>query len=115
VRPDYDGSTLIDSAGDELGTIRQTYVDEDGFARFFDVKMGSVFTRHHLVPADQAQFTPDGVRVPFLRDVVEESPSFDPEDTLEGDTLSQARNYYSQRFGATAALLDGTVSSVQTG
>lgn len=99
---DYDGDDLIDSAGDKVGTVERTYVDDNGQARFLAVKIGTLMAKHRLVPAEDAQEDEGGVRVSYLRDVIEESPSVDSGDTLEGDALDEVRGYY-QGVGAPAS------------
>jgi hypothetical protein len=99
MRQIYDGLQLLDSAGRPIGTIRQSYLDESGVVQFLDVKLRTVTGRHHLVPADHAETSPDGVRVPYARGVVEESPAVRGDETLTGDELERVRDYYAQEFG----------------
>lgn len=91
---DFDGSDLIDTGGDKVGTIDRTYVDDSGVARFVSVKIGALLGKHHLVPAERAQEVDQGIQVPYLKDVIEESPAVDSGDTLEGETLGDVRAYY---------------------
>lgn len=101
MKPSYDGAALLDDTGEQIGTVSRTYVDDNDTPRFLDVKIGSIIGRHHLVPADGADVTPDGVRIPYVKDVIEESPAVSGDDTLEGDELSRVREYYAQDFGGT--------------
>src|SRR5437868_2552784 len=96
---DYSGATLLDSDGEKVGTIERSYEDESGTPRFLDVRLGSIVRTHRLVPADQAEQLPEGVRVPYTKDTIEESPAGSWGDTLEGEDLTRVRGYYSQDFG----------------
>ena len=97
---DYDGAHLLDADGNDLGTVERSYVDESGAVQFVSVKMGALFAKHRLVPVDQAQQTDQGLQVPYIKDVVEESPDVSSGDLLEGDALEQVRSYYAGDYGA---------------
>ncbi|HLJ66811.1 MAG TPA: PRC-barrel domain-containing protein [Chloroflexota bacterium] len=94
IRSDFDGAALIDSAGERIGTVERTFVDDNGNPRFLKVRMGHLPPRHRLVPAEQAETEDDGVRVPYLRDVIEESPPAAMDDNLSGDELTRIQEYY---------------------
>lgn len=99
---DYDGVPLVDNAGDEVGKIERTYIDDSGNVRFVEVKMGTLLPKHRLVPADRAERDGDVVRVPFTRDTIEESPAVKAGDTLEGETLGEVGDYYANDIGTVA-------------
>jgi uncharacterized protein YrrD len=91
---DYDGARVLDADGNAVGTVDRTYIDDRGRAQMVAVKMGSLFAKHRLVPVDQAQVTGDGLQVPYIKDVIEESPDVSSGDTVEGDVLDRVRSYY---------------------
>lgn len=92
---DYDGATLVTSDGEQLGTIERTYVDDTGEVRFVEVKIGSLFAKHRLVPADEAEMTDSGLTVPYSKATVMDSPDASSEgDTVEGTALDRVRAYY---------------------
>src|SRR5206468_145725 len=91
---DYDGLDVLDSAGENIGTVNRTFIDGGGAPRFLDVRQHGLLRKHRLIPADQLQETGEGIRVPYTRELIEESPSYDPSDTLEGETLDQVQAYY---------------------
>jgi|SRR5947209_1954759 len=93
---DYDGLDLIDSAGDSVGTIDRTYVDDAGTARMVCVKMGTILKSHRLVPADGLEERDRTVQSSYLKDVIEESPDFEGGDTIEGDVLVAVQEYYAR-------------------
>ncbi len=96
---DYDGAQVIDAGGDHIGTVDRTYVDDNETPRFIEVKMGGLLPKHRLVPVDQAEMTDDGLRVPYVKDMIEESPHIGRNDSLEGDTLEGVRSYYASGDG----------------
>ena len=68
---DYDGADLLSGDGDKIGTVERSYVDGTGFARFVEVKIGTLLAKHRLVPTDNAQRLDAGLQVPFSKAVVE--------------------------------------------
>lgn len=91
---DFNGSDATDSAGNHIGSVERTYVDDAGNASMLAVKLGAIMVKHRLIPAEGMTSTDDGVRFPWSKDVVESSPSIDAGDTLEGDDLDAIRQYY---------------------
>ncbi len=91
---DFNGSDVIDSGGNHIGTVERTYVDEDGHAGVLGVKLGTILAKHRLVPADSMTPSDDGIHLPWSKDVIESSPSINSGDTLEGDDLDSVRQYY---------------------
>lgn len=96
---DYDGAQVIDASGDHIGTVDRTYVDNNEIPRLIEVKMGGLLPRHRLIPIDQAEMTDDGLRVPYVKDMIEESPHISRSDSLAGDTLERVRSYYASGDG----------------
>ena len=96
---DYDGAQVIDAGGDHIGTVDRTYVDDNETPRLIEVKMGGLLSKHRLIPVDQAEMTDDGLRVPYVKDMIEESPHIGRSDSLEGETLERVRSYYASGDG----------------
>jgi len=104
---DYDGATVLDTAGEKIGTVERSYMDDRGMTRFVEVKMGGFRAKHRLVPMDQLERTDDGIKVPYGKDVVVASPDASPAgDTLEGEMLDEVRAYYASGPGGTGATTD---------
>jgi hypothetical protein len=112
---DYDGAGVIDSAGDHVGTVERTYVDETNVPRFVEVKIGTLLPKHRLVPADGAEMTDNGLQVPFLKDVIEEAPDAPNGDTLEGADLDGIRSYYEHDGNLEAERADEEIDSSPPG
>lgn len=93
---DYNGADVIDTNGDKIGTVERTYDDAEGTPRFVEISMGSLFSKEQrLVPVESAEFTDDGLQVPFSKGVIEDSPDASSAgDTLEGGLLDSVRAFY---------------------
>ncbi|GAC1443358.1 MAG: hypothetical protein NVSMB52_01610 [Chloroflexota bacterium] len=94
----FDGLKLVDSAGDAVGSVERTYLDDSGAVKFLEVKMGTILSRSRLVPGDAAQVSNGTVRVPYTKEAIEESPGVKSGDTLEGSTLESVQSYYSNEL-----------------
>jgi len=103
---DYDGAQVIDAGGDHIGTVDRTYVDNNEIPRIIEVKMGGLLPKHRLIPIDQAEMTHDGLRVPYVKDMIEESPHISRSDSLAGDTLERVRSYYASGDGIVETTVD---------
>jgi len=98
---DYDGAAVFDADGNKIGTVERTYVDDSRTSQFVEVKMGSLFHKHRLVPLDEAQTEKDGLHVPLSRVDIERSPDVsDLGDGIDAGMLSLVRAYYSGDAGA---------------
>jgi hypothetical protein len=92
---DYDGADVFDAAGNKIGTVERTFIDDRGATQFVEVKLGSLFAKHRLVPVDEAEAGNGGIQVPFSKDEIEHSPDTKGlGETLEGDVLDEVRAYY---------------------
>jgi sporulation protein YlmC with PRC-barrel domain len=102
---DVRGFDVYDNTGDKIGTVEDLYFDrETHVARFFDVSAGGFLTmgkKHLLVPVEE--FTRDAseedrVRVNHDRDMVLESPEFDPDVVPDMDLQRTAYDYYGRPY-----------------
>lgn len=92
---DYDGASVIDVAGHEIGTVERSFVDDRGAVRIVEVKIGRLLAKHRLVPVQDADETAAGLKVAYTKQVIEDSPDASSmEDTLTGVTLERVRSYY---------------------
>jgi hypothetical protein len=92
---DYDGAHLIDSAGDDIGTVERTYADDSGAVQMVEVKIGSLFAKHRMVPATDADLQDDGLHVPYDKATIVSSPDVSSAgDTFDGGNLDAVREYY---------------------
>lgn len=92
---DWVGTTVYDAAGKEVGRVERAYPDGSGAVRYVRVKMGTLFARHRLVPADSSERTDAGLKLPYSKDTIESSPDLpDDVDPLSGMVSEDLRGYY---------------------
>ncbi|MGI8827010.1 MAG: DUF2382 domain-containing protein [Chloroflexota bacterium] len=93
---EYDGAGVLDEAGEKIGHVERSYVDDTGNVRMVEVKIGSLFAKHRLVPAEAGDLGENGLQLPFSRDTIENSPDHGHiGDTIEANTLDEVQTYYS--------------------
>ena len=93
---DYDGVVVFDAEGDKIGHVERTYVDKLGQSTFVELKMGTLFAKHRLVPLDGVQPENDGLRIPLSKEEVEDSPDVsDIGDGVDDGVLGRVEAYYS--------------------
>ncbi len=102
---DVRGFNVHDNNGDKIGTVEDLFFDrETHVARFFDVSAGGFLKmgkKHLLVPVEE--FTRDAseedrVRVNHDRDMVLNSPEFDPDVVPDMDLQRTAYDYYGRPY-----------------
>ncbi len=91
---DYDGDTVIDATGEEIGTVEQSYVDDAGHVCVVKVKLGRLFAKHRLVPVDDVEPHDGRLRVRYRKQTIEDAPDVDAKDDVVGETLARVRAYY---------------------
>jgi uncharacterized protein (TIGR02271 family) len=77
------GSNVLDSAGNKIGSIGQLYLDdrtED--PSWATVKTGLFGTSESFVPLAEATVDGDDIRVPYTKDQVKDAPRVDPDGHL---------------------------------
>jgi PRC-barrel domain len=91
----WQGRTMVDPAGDKLGTIDAIYLDDDtGQPEWATVTTGLFGTKTIFVPLAQAQSTGDSVQVPYHKDQVTDAPKVDADGQLsQGEEAELYRHY----------------------
>jgi PRC-barrel domain len=83
----WQGRTLVDPAGDKLGTIDAIYLDDDtGQPEWATVTGGLFSAKTAFVPLAQAQATGDSVQVPYDKDQVTHAPNMQADGNLSRTT-----------------------------
>lgn len=92
---DYDGAHVIDSEGEDIGTVERTFAGDRGDVQFVEVKLGSLFAKHRMVPAGDVDLQDDGLHVPYDKGVIVSSPDVSEiRDRLDGSALDTVRAFY---------------------
>lgn len=91
---DFQGLDVVDADGTKIGTVEHTFVAGDQ-PRYVEVKMGTLFAKHRLVPLENTRQEDGNLQVPYSKTTIEDSPRVDGDDSEIGEsTLSSVENYY---------------------
>jgi uncharacterized protein (TIGR02271 family) len=91
----WQGRTMVDPAGDKLGTIDAIYLDDEtGQPEWATVTSGLFTAKTAFVPLTQAQDTGDSVRVPVDKQQVKNAPTMDPDGQLSQDDEAELYRHY---------------------
>jgi uncharacterized protein (TIGR02271 family) len=90
----WQGRTMVDPAGDKLGTIDAIYLDnETGQPEWATVTSGLFTAKTAFVPLAQAQAMGDSVQVPYDKDQVKDAPSMAADGQLSQEEAELYRHY----------------------
>jgi uncharacterized protein (TIGR02271 family) len=91
----WQGRTMVDPAGDKLGTIDAIYLDDDtGQPGWATVTTGLFGTKATFVPLAQAQAMGDSVQVPYDKQRVKDAPNMQADGQLsQGEEAELYRHY----------------------
>jgi uncharacterized protein (TIGR02271 family) len=89
------GRTMVDSAGDKLGTIDAIYLDDEtGQPEWATVTSGMFIAKTAFVPLAQAQDTGDSVQVPYDKDQIKGAPTMEADGQLSQDDEAELYRHY---------------------
>jgi uncharacterized protein (TIGR02271 family) len=91
----WQGRTMVDPAGDKLGTIDAIYLDDEtGQPEWATVASGLFSAKTTFVPLAQAQDMGDSVQVPYDKQQVTDAPSMEADGSLSQDEEAELYHYY---------------------
>ena len=91
----WQGRTMVDPAGDKLGTIDAIYVDDEtGQPEWALVYTGLFTAKAAFVPLAQAQDIGDSVQVPYDKQQVTDAPSPQADGSLSQDEEAELYHHY---------------------
>jgi uncharacterized protein (TIGR02271 family) len=91
----WQGRTMVDPAGDKLGTIDAIYLDDEtGQPEWATVTSGLFTAKTAFVPLAQAQDTGDSVQVPYDKDQVKNAPTMEADGQLSQDDEAELYRHY---------------------
>jgi uncharacterized protein (TIGR02271 family) len=91
----WQGRTMVDPAGDKLGTIDAIYLDDDtGQPEWATVTTGMFDTKTTFVPLSQAQPIGDSVQVPYHKAQVTDAPNTQADRQLSQDQEAKLYRHY---------------------
>jgi uncharacterized protein (TIGR02271 family) len=92
---DWQGRTMVDPAGDKVGTIDAIYLDDDtGQPEWATVTTGLFATKTTFVPLTQAQAMGDSVQVPYDKAQVTDAPNMQTDGQLSQDEEAELYRHY---------------------
>jgi hypothetical protein len=103
---DWEGRTVLDRAGDKIGTIEEIFlVEETGRPEWALVKLGRIKGRTTLVPLAKAHPVDKGVAVDVEKDVVSEAPEIEADgEPSEQQVAALYRHYGIELSGSSASV-----------
>jgi uncharacterized protein (TIGR02271 family) len=91
----WQGRTMVDPAGDKLGTIDAIYLDDEtGQPEWALITSGLFTARATFVPLAGAQTTGDSVQVPYDKDQVNDAPGMEADGQLSQDEEAELYRHY---------------------
>jgi uncharacterized protein (TIGR02271 family) len=91
----WQGRTMVDPAGDKLGTIDAIYLDDEtGQPEWATVTSGLFSAKTAFVPIAQAQDIGDSVQVPYDKAQVKNAPSMAADGSLSQDEEAKLYRHY---------------------
>jgi Uncharacterized protein conserved in bacteria len=91
----WQGRTMVDPAGDKLGTIDAIYLDDEtGQPEWATVNSGLFTSKTAFVPLAQAQPMGDSVQVPYDKQQVKNAPSMEADGSLSQDEEAELYRHY---------------------
>ena len=91
----WQGRTMVDPAGDKLGTIDAIYLDDEtGQPEWATVTRGLFSAKAAFVPLAQAQAMGDSVQVPYDKQQVTDAPSMEAGGQLSQDEEAELYRHY---------------------
>ena len=91
----WQGRTMVDPAGDKLGTIDAIYLDDEtGQPEWATVTSGLFTATTAFVPLAQAQDTGDSIQVPYDKQQVKNAPSMEAGGQLSQDEEAELYRHY---------------------
>jgi uncharacterized protein (TIGR02271 family) len=91
----WQGRTMVDPAGDKLGTIDAIYLDDEtGQPEWATVTSGLFTAKTAFVPLAQAQDIGDSVQVPYDKQQVKNAPTMQADAQLSQDDEAQLYRHY---------------------
>ena len=95
----WQGRTMVDPAGDKLGTIDAIYLDDEtGQPEWATVTRGLFTAKAAFVPLAQAQDMGDSVQVPYDKDQVKDAPSMAADGQLSQEEEAELYRHYGLQY-----------------
>jgi hypothetical protein len=90
------GRTVVDRAGEKVGTLRDIYLDEDQRPHWGSVHTGLFGLRETLVPLGEAREQDDALQLPFEQQHIKDAPDLDPDVQLSAEEEDALYRHYGE-------------------
>jgi hypothetical protein len=101
---EWEGQTVLDRAGERIGTIEEIFLVEDtGRPEWALVKLGRLRGRTTLVPLAKAHPVDKGVEVDVEKDVVSEAPEIEADREPSEQQVNALYRHYGIELGGSSA------------
>jgi uncharacterized protein (TIGR02271 family) len=88
------GAPVYDAEREEIGSVEEIFYDhQTGRPEWVGIGTGFFGTKRVLVPLESADLSGDGLRVPYTKDHVKDSPNIDS-DEISSETEQELYAYY---------------------
>ena len=95
----WQGRTMVDPAGDKLGTIDAIYLDDEtGQPEWATVTSGLFTAKTAFVPLAQAQAMGDSVQVAYDKQQVTDAPNMQADGSLSQDDEAELYRHYGMEY-----------------
>jgi hypothetical protein len=93
---DLRGADVLDRQGEKIGRLGQLYTDPAGQPAWATVQTGWFGLRESLVPLYGAQWTTEGLQVPYDKETIKDAPNVDvePDEPLTTDEVGRLYEHY---------------------
>jgi sporulation protein YlmC with PRC-barrel domain len=89
------GMEVRDSAGEKVGTVDDSYTDEQGsYLRYIAVSTGWFGTKRHMIPIDDVRVEEDYLVLPYGQDQLREGPAYEREDDFTREHEERVYGHY---------------------
>ena len=96
------GATVVDAAGQKVGSVREIYLDNDtGVAEWALVHTGLLGTRSTFVPLAEAVHDGGSIQVPYTKHQIEGAPNLDEGGRLSGTAEAELYAFYGLIYSET--------------
>ncbi len=97
---DWEGRTMLDRAGERIGTIEEIYlVEETGQPDWAVVRLGRLGKSRALVPLVGAEPVERGIRAAYEKDVIDDAPRIDGAAEPSEQQVDAVYRHYDIEFG----------------
>lgn len=108
---------VFDASDQNIGTTSALWMDRENQPAFIGVKTSRIFGRTHVIPAWGAEVNHRAkrVRLPCPKDVIDDAPTFSPEEELDYARERQIVDYFKRRGACQPKAQATTPSGEATG